>query len=221
MIVLVGCEYSARVRDSFRVLGHEAWSCDLLPCEGDPRWHLQCDLFEAIRLLKPELGIFHPPCTDLSVSGQRWQTDHWVLSEANGTHWIERDGAQVRAYWHDGKEKRAAQAAALAFVKRITEANVPKWAIENPVSRLSTLWRKPDQIISPWWFGHPEEKKTCLWLSHLPKLVPTHDVSAYMMTLPVHERHRVHHMSPGKDRWKDRSRTYSGIAAAMAMQWGA
>jgi hypothetical protein len=130
-----------------------------------------------------DLMIAHPPCTHLAVSGARW--------------------------W---KDKLPEQADALAFVRLLMDAPVPRIAIENPVSKISTAIRKPDQIVQPWQFGHGETKATCLWLKGLPLLVPTQVVDG--------REARIHKMSPGPDRWKERSRTYQGIADAMASQWG-
>ena len=197
MRVLVACEYSATVRDAFRARGHDAWSCDLLPSEGDSRRHLQIDVFRAIYQqgrFGPtgkawdrgwDLMIAHPPCTDLAVSGAR--------------HFAEK-----RA---DGRQQRA-----LDFVQRLLNAPIERIALENPVSVISTAIRKPDQIIQPWQFGHGETKATCLWLKNLSKLVPTNIVEG--------RSDRIHKMPPGPDRWKERSRTYQGIANAMADQWG-
>ena len=138
-----------------------------------------------------DMLIAHPPCTHLAVSGARWF-----------------------------KEKRQEQADALAFVRALLDAPIPRICIENPVSVISSKIRKPDQIIHPWMFGHMEQKTTCLWLQGLPKLMPTRDVKASMMALPKRERERLHYASPGPDRWRIRSRTFTGIAAAMASQWG-
>lgn len=184
--VLVACEFSGTVRDAFRALGHEAWSCDLLPCEADPTWHFRGDI--AGPLSAPhhwDLVIAHPPCTDLAVSGARWF-----------------------------KEKQAdgRQQASIDFFLRFVDC-APRWAIENPVGIMSRLYRKPNQIVHPWQFGHGETKATCLWLGGLPPLVPTDVVGG--------REARVHRMPPSPDRWKLRSLTYPGIAAAMAAQWGA
>ena len=183
MRVLVACEYSGRVRDAFRALGHQAWSCDLLPSETPSPYHLQGDVREWLDG-DWDLMIAHPPCTHLAVSGSRWF-----------------------------KDKREEQEEALGFVRYLMERDVPRIAIENPVSVISTRIRKPDQIIQPWQFGHGETKATCLWLKNLPPLVPTNIVKG--------RENRVHRMSPGPNRWKERSRTYQGIADAMASQWGA
>ena len=183
MRVLVACEYSAAVRDAFRAKGHDAWSCDLLPTEGDPQWHHEGDVFE-ILTDSWDLMIAHPPCTHLAVSGARWF-----------------------------KDKLVEQAEALEFVRRLLDAPIDKIALENPISIISSRIRKPTQIIQPWQFGHGETKATCLWLKNLPPLTPTKIVDG--------REARVHKMAPGPDRWKERSRTYQGIADAMAEQWGA
>lgn len=196
MRVLVACEFSGIVRDAFIAAGHDAWSCDVLPTEK-PGPHFECDVRG---ILDDPLGsgwdlmICHPPCTDLAVSGSR----HFEAKIADGR-----------------------QQAALDFVRLLLDAPIPRIALENPVSVISTKIRKPTQIVQPFQFGHPEQKKTCLWLKGLPPLQPTQDVYAEMMTLSKKERERVHYMSPGPDRWKARSRTFQGLADAMALQWGA
>ena len=182
MRVLVACEFSGTVRDAFLRRGHDAWSCDLLPTEGDPARHIQGDVAEVLAD-GWDLMIAHPPCTHLAVSGARWFRD-----------------------------KRKEQEEALAFVRLLLAAPVPRIALENPVSIISSRIRKPDQIIQPWQYGHGEVKATCLWLQNLPPLVPTAIVDG--------REARVHRMPPGPDRWKERSRTYSGVAEAMADQWG-
>lgn len=193
MNVLIGCECSAVVRDAFRRRGVNAWSCDLEPCDGDARWHYQMDVFEAIKRQPWDLAIFHPPCTHLAVSGAR--------------HFPE-------------KRKSGVQQEALQFVRDLMDCGVPKIAIENPISIISSAIRKPDQIIQPWQFGHPETKATCLWLKGLPLLHTVHNVYEEMMALPVSERHRIHRMPPGPGRAKERSKTFDGIAIAMSYQWG-
>lgn len=195
MNVLVACEYSGRVRDAFIRRGHTAISVDLLPSESDLGTHVQGDVLEYLSLFADrfDLMVCHPPCTDLAVSGSR----------------------HFKAKIADGRQERA-----LAFVRALLDAPIPRIALENPISVISSKIRKPDQIVQPWQFGHPETKATCLWLKGLPKLVPTRDVKAEMLSLPASERHRVHHMTPGPNRWKERSRTYQGIADAFADQWG-
>ncbi len=182
MRVLVACEYSGRVRDAFRRRGHDAWSCDLLECEGDSRYHLQQPV-EPLLADGWDLMVAHPPCTHLAVSGSR--------------------------YFH---RKQREQAEALDFVRLLMNAPIERWAIENPVSVISSAIAPPQQIIQPWEFGHGETKATCLWLKNLPRLRPTHLVEG--------REAKVHRMPPGPDRWKERSRTYQGIANAMADQWG-
>ena len=191
MRVLVACEYSGVVRDAFRQAGHLALSCDLLPTEvAGP--HYMGD----VRYLLNEgwdMMIAHPPCTHLAVSGARWF-----------------------------KEKTQEQKEALEFVRLLMNAPIPKICIENPVSIISSRIRKPDQTIQPWMFGHGETKATCLWLKNLPKLIPTHSEEDDMFfdTAPAERIPRVHMLAPSPDRWKERSRTFKGIAGAMARQWG-
>jgi site-specific DNA-cytosine methylase len=185
MRLLVACEYSGRVRQAFRKLGHDAISCDLLPSEDNSPFHFQFDVFELLATQEFDMMIAHPPCTHLSVSGAR----HFAAKQASGV-----------------------QQEALEFVQRLMDAPIKRIAIENPISIISSRIRKPDQIIQPWQFGHGETKATCLWLKGLPLLTPTKIVDG--------RENRVHRMPPGPDRWKERSRTYHGIADAMASQWG-
>jgi len=182
MRVLVACEFSGVVRRAFRARGHDAWSCDLLPAEDDSEHHFTADVLKLIGSGEWDLMIAHPPCTHLAVSGARWF-----------------------------KYKKRNQADALDFVRALLSAPIPRIALENPVSVISTRIRKPDQIIQPWQFGHGEVKATCLWLKNLPLLKPTKIVSG--------REARVHRASPGPGRWKVRSRTLEGIAQAMADQW--
>jgi hypothetical protein len=189
MRVLVACEFSGTVRNAFRALGHDAWSCDLLPAEDGSEFHLQKDVRDVIDCPWPnfygwEMMIAHPPCTHLAVSGARWF-----------------------------KEKAKEQAEALEFVRTLLDCPIPRIALENPVSIISSRIRKPDQIVHPWMFGHGETKATCLWLKNLPPLAPTMVVAG--------REQRIWKMGPSPDRWKERSRTFPGIAAAMASQWGA
>lgn len=201
MRVLVACEFSGVVRRAFRALGHDAYSCDLLPPEdGDYRHHYLNDIIDVLYPRDEETGyrvdspddwrgwdlmIAHPPCTDLAVSGAR----HFAAKKA------------------DGRQDRA-----LAFVRELLAAPIPRIALENPISIISSHIRKPDQIVQPWQFGHGETKATCLWLKGLPRLIPTNIVEG--------REARVHRMAPSPERWKERSRTLTGIAEAMAEQWG-
>ena len=182
--VLIACEYSGSVRDAFIALGHEAMSCDLLPTDA-PGPHYQGDVRDVLEY-PWDLMIAHPPCTDLSVSGAR----HFAAKRMDGR-----------------------QQASVSFFLRLAKADIPHIAIENPVCIMSSLWRKPDQTIQPWQYGHGETKATCLWLKNLPALKPTSVVDG--------REHRVHRLPPSPDRWKIRSKTYDGIARAMAEQWGA
>lgn len=183
MKVLIACEYSGAVRDAFIRAGHDAMSCDLLPTDASGP-HYQGDVFDIIGN-GWDLMVAHPPCTHLSVSGAR----HFAAKRADGR-----------------------QQAAVDFFMALANADISCIAIENPVCIMSSLWRKPNQIIQPWQFGHGETKATCLWLKGLPKLTPTNIVSG--------RADRIHKMPPSPDRWKLRSTTYQGIADAMASQWG-
>lgn len=204
MRVLIACEFSGIVRDAFRARGHDAWSCDLLPSESDPRWHLQQDARTAIEAIgadstgDPHLIIAHPPCTYLCNSGVRWLAP----------------GGKLDAKRHKLMQK------ACDFFATLYWANVPHVAVENPVMHgyardyLQSAWKVPpfSFSIQPWQFGEPEIKRTCFWVRSLPTLQPTKIVSGRTA--------RVHRASPGVDRWKERSRTLPGIAEAMAAQWG-
>lgn len=184
MKILVACEESQAVTVELRKLWHEAYSCDIIPCSGGhPEWHLQCDALELLKM-QWDMILAFPPCTDLAVSGARYF-------------------AAKRA---DGRQQRS-----IDFFMQFANADCPRIAIENPVGIMSTVWRKLDQIIQPWQFGHGETKKTCLWLKGLPPLTPTNIVDG--------REHRVWRMPPGLERAKLRSKTYAGVAQAMAQQW--
>ena len=253
MRVLIACEYSGIVRDAFAELGHDAWSCDILPTER-PGNHIQDDVLQHLHR-NWDLMIAHPPCTYLSVSGMHWTTRG--LRDPGLTEY------------------------ALDFVRRLMDAPIQRIAIENPISIISSRIRKPDQIIQPWWFGHDASKKTCLWLKNLPKLEMYYPQvvapkgwqrvmgAADMLECdscgePFCPEHNAHYgdcecigphedeatikfvdgvmfgtretpppkmiwsnqtasgqnkLPPSKDRWKERSRTFTGIATAMATQW--
>lgn len=201
MKILVACEESQAVTIELRKLGHEAYSCDIIPCSGGhPEWHIQCDalgLLQGHTLLFPQdrstpysyvekwdMIIAFPPCTDLAVSGARYF-------------------AQKQA---DGRQQRS-----IEFFMKFANADCDKIAIENPIGIMSSKWRKPDQIIQPWQFGHGETKATCLWLKGLPLLTPTNVVDG--------REQRIWRMPPSTERAKERSKTYLGIAKAMAEQW--
>jgi len=199
MKVLVACEYSGSVRDAFKALGHDATSCDLLPTDA-PGKHHQGDMFEIIND-GWDLMVAHPPCTHLAVSGARWF-----------------------------KHKQTEQKDALAFVQRIMDAPIKHIAIENPVSIISSRIRRPEQIIQPWQFGDPFTKTTCLWLKNLPSLAPTKivDKGEFFEWIDKKTGKKKRQgmwykeaWSKGDQRWKIRSKTFQGIADAMAAQWGA
>lgn len=196
MNVLAACESSGTVREAFRKLGHNAWSCDLLAADDGSQHHYQADAILAIGWDAWDLVIAHPPCTHLASSGAR----HFAVKRADGR---QQQGIDLF----------------LAVVEACRK-HAKAWAVENPIGIMSRLYRKPDQIIQPWMFGHPETKATCLWTQGLAPLVPTNNVKAEMLALPVAQRNRIHRMPPSKDRWKMRSKTYQGIADAMASQWG-
>lgn len=219
MLVLVACEESQAVCKAFRAKGHIAYSCDILPCSGGhPEWHIQGDVLRIINgntgfrtedgewhkvLGRWELIIAHPPCTHLAISGARWFPE---------------------------KQKDFRQQKAVAFFMQMALADCDKIAVENPVGIMSNCYRKPDQIIQPYEYGHHARKATCLWLKHLPKLVPTNLVD------PGEILHGGYSVGAAADmardengkiiRWNDprtamiRSKTFPGIAEAMASQWG-
>lgn len=211
MNVLVGCEFSGVVREAFRRRGHEAWSCDMLPADDGSPYHIQADLNFVLnypdrvlggmprwmREVRWDLLIAHPPCTYLTNAGVRWLYQGGKGAQPDSARW------------------RAMQDAA-AFFRVCLDAPVPKVAVENPImhthAREAGEIPPPTQIVQPWMFGHGESKATCLWLKNLPLLSPSNVVSG--------RTPRVHHESPGPDRWKRRSVTLQGIADAMADQWG-
>jgi hypothetical protein len=201
--VLIACEFSGIVRQAFRALGHDAYSCDLLPAEDGPGTkHIQGDALKAIKSAKWDLLIAHPPCTYLCNSGVRWLAPSGVINQ----------------------ERHALMIQACDFFAQLLAADIPRVCVENPTMHkyarnyLQEAWRvtrhdaRPTQSIQPWQHGHGETKRTCLWLRGLPELKPSNIVSG--------RTPRVHHASPGADRWKERSRTLPGIAKAMAEQWG-
>lgn len=213
MRVLVGCEYSGRVRDAFIARGHDAMSCDLLPTDA-PGPHYQGSVFDVLDW-DWDLAIFHPPCTYLTNAGVRWlyQYDSKLKQTV-----VDSDGNKVRNEdrWENMRE-------GAEFFKTLLECSIPKIAVENPVMHKyarDIVGRGPDQIVQPWMFGHMETKATGLWLKGLDPLVETDNVKDDMMKLSVKERSRIHYLPPSADRWKIRSTTFGGIAQAFAEQWG-
>ena len=205
MKVLVACEESQRVCMAFRERGHEAYSCDIVPCSGGhPEWHLQQDVLPLLKE-KWDMIIAFPPCTYLTVTGNRWFN-------------IDRYGEKAIQRHKDRKE-------AIDFFMAFANADCERIAIENPVGIMSSEWRKPNQIINPWQFGDAFEKKTCLWLKGLPELTPTNIVEIPPRkkfdsgkSMPSWYAEAWH--LPKEERAKLRSKTFPGIARAMAEQWG-
>jgi len=209
MKILVACEESQAVTKELRKLGHESFSCDLLPCSGGhPEWHYQQDVFDVINK-GWDMMIAHPPCTFLAVSGARWLYN--------------KDGSKNEERWKN-------QAEALDFVQRLMDAPIDKIAIENPISVISSNIRKPEQIIQPWMFGDKAQKSTCLWLKNLPLLEPTDIVEKgefieFISKKGVKKKQPKWYFDALKnaktpaERRTLRSKTFKGIAEAMAKQW--
>lgn len=188
MRVLVACEFSGIVRDAFRAKGHDAWSCDLIPCERDSQFHIQSDVLQELDK-GWDMMIAHPPCTYLCNSG---------------VSWLKKD-----------ESRREKMNLGALFFSYLLKASIPRIAVENPIPHkyaLERIGRKYDQLIQPWEFGHGETKATCLWLKNLPPLMAT--------SLHSGREQRLHRLPPSPTRAKERSRTYQGIANAMAQQWG-
>lgn len=197
---LVACECSAIVRDALRALGHDAWSCDLKPCERDPRWHIQGDVLEHLGERWDGM-IAHPECTYLTVAN---------------------NGPMARGCsLYSAAEAQRRRSGAKDFFMAMINAPIPHLAVENPVGVMSSAYRKPDQIIQPWHFGDDASKKTCLWLKGLPKLVETNRLAGDDKTRRANQTpNGQNNLSPSETRKADRARTYQGIADAMAAQWG-
>lgn len=207
MNILVACEESQAVTIEMRRMGHTAFSCDIIDCSGGhPEWHIKqdvlplldgdclfttCDGQHHYQIFQWDMIIAFPPCTHLCNSGARWFTE--------------------------GRKPLSLRDEAAEFFMRFVTADCERIAIENPIGVMSTRYRKPNQVIHPWMFGHPEQKATCLWLKGLPNLVETDNVKDYMMTLPHRERSRIWWLGSGHA--KERSKTFPGVAKAMAEQW--
>ena len=202
MRVLVACEFSQTVTKEFRKKGHEAFSCDIVDCEFNDEWHIKGD---ARDILNDgwDLMICHPPCTYLTVTGNKW----------------------MKPEYSDRFPDRPRQREeAVDFFKTLYEANIPKIAVENPVGIMSSILRKPDQIIQPYQFGHSASKKTCLWLKNLPLLTPTNIVDkgefiTYKSGKKMAKWYADAASNSPEERTKIRNRTFLGIAEAMANQW--
>lgn len=219
MKVLIACEESQAVCKAFREQGHEAYSCDIIePSGGHPEWHILGDALEALKggqittmdgathdVSKWDLLIAHPPCTYLSAAGNRW-----FNVERYGEKAVERANNRDKAAW---------------FFMQFINADIDRIAVENPIGAMSTRYKKPTQIIQPYWFGDPERKSTCLWLKGLPELTPTDIVEPNIIYYQNgNGTDSPWHMEtmklPAKERAKARSKTFPGIAKAMAEQWG-
>lgn len=209
MKILVGCEESQAVTIELRKLGHEAYSCDIKSCSGGyPEWHLKGDVLKmilggtfftqnggVIDVYNWDMGIFFPDCTYLTISANKWYADQPPR----------KSGTLV------GRARREAREKAIDFFMILYNSNIPKVGVENPIGVISSRFRKPEQVLQPWMFGHGETKATCLWLRGLSKLTPTDIVKG--------REQRLHYLPKTKDRATIRSRTYPGIAKAMALQW--
>jgi hypothetical protein len=218
--ILVACEESQAVTKELRALGHEAFSCDLLPCSGGhPEWHIQGDVFEVINQ-GWDIMIAHPPCTFLSASGAGW------LYHPDDKHLPTQERRPHPLYPNRIKDRDDA----VEFVKRLYESDIPCIAIENPIGQLSSLWRKPDQIMQPWMFGDKASKSTCFWLKGLPKLVPTEIVDkgeffefttkkGEVKKQPMWYFKALSEAKTPAERRTLRSKTFQGMAKAMAKQW--
>ena len=231
MKVLVACEESQRVCSAFRARGHEAYSCDIIDCSGGhPEWHIKGDV---LPILSPPKDVIltsyppkYPPIVFKTMDGQEHQVDRWDLIIAHppctyltvtGNRWF-----NVEKYGDKARERIKLREEAKEFFMKFANADCDKIMIENPVGVMSTAWRKPDQIVQPYYFGDPFEKRTCLWLKGLPKLKKTNEVEpeprikyASGCTMPAWYANL-----PPKDRAKERSKTFPGFAEAMAEQWG-
>lgn len=198
MRILIACEYSGISRRAFEALGHDVWSADFEQAEDGAQNHYVGDCFDLINGAHWDLMIAHPPCTYLSVSG---------------LHWNKRR-----------PERAEMTEQSLDFVRRLMAAPIERIAIENPVSCISSRIRKPDQIIQPWQFGEDASKATCLWLKNLPLLVPTQIIDGRLVNGKRRWSNQTdsgqNKLAPSATRWKDRSRTYPGVAQAWAAQWG-
>ena len=192
MKVLIACEFSGVVTNAFRLKGHEAWSCDILPTDSNPDWHIQGDVLKQLDK-NWDMMIAHPPCTYLCNSGVSWL-------HKDESRWIELEKASE-------------------FFKTLLEYDIPKICVENPIPHKYGKLPKYSQIVQPYEYGHPERKATCLWLKNLPKLKPTNNVKDEMLKLPKTQQQRTFYV-PIKDRAKNRSITFEGIAKAMVEQWG-
>lgn len=217
MKILVGCEESQAITKEFRKLGHEAYSCDLLPCSGGhPEWHIQGDIFEVIDSKEWDMMIAHPPCTFLSSSGSQW------LSHPDDRELPFEDRRPNPKY----PNRRQDMQDSVEFVKRLYDCKIPRIAIENPIGLLSSRWKKPNQIIQPWMFGDEATKSTCLWLKNLPEITATNIVGkgekVFYKSGKSHPKWYADALVNAKtkeERQTLRSKTFQGMAEAIAQQY--
>ncbi len=201
MNILIACEFSGTVRDAFIEKGHNAVSCDLLPSDSNFGDHYQGSVFDIINE-GWDMMIAHPPCTYLTNAGVTWLYN--------------KDKTKNELRWEEMGQ-------GAEFFKRLLNAKIPRICVENPIMHKyakDIIGVNQSQIVQPWMFGHPESKATCLWLKGLPLLQETNNVKKQFLALPKREAQRLHYLPPSADRWKIRSKTYDGVAAAMASQWG-
>lgn len=229
MNIIIGCEESQIVCKALRAAGHDAYSCDVKPCSGGhPEWHIHGDVLAVlcggnvylqngtrVFIENWDMGIFHPECTYLTITANSWFKDQPAR----------KSGTLV------GEARRAARIEAAAFFLKLYNCKIPKIAMENPIGVMSTWLRRPDQVIHPYQYGHPEKKATCLWLKGLPLLMPTNIVEPEFYVAsgkkysPTHYNskrslNRLDPLPAGPERSTLRSKTYTGIADAIAKQWG-
>lgn len=213
MKILIACEYSGVVRDAFLARGHDAMSCDLLPTDV-PGPHYEGDVFDVIDD-GWDMMIAHPTCKYLTNSSSK----HLYKMDGKGKSLFDAEGNKI-----PDNTRWARMRIGSLFFKELWEWDIEMIAVENPImlgyAKELIGCGDQDQIVQPWWFGHPEKKATCLWLKNLPPLVETHNVYNEMMRLPKKEAQKCHMTSPGPDRWKSRSTTLTGVGAAMAARWG-
>lgn len=202
---IIGCETSGVTREAFRKFGINCWSVDILPSDNNSKFHIQDDILKVLKMdfvKNVRGGIFHPPCTYLTNSANKWYKEQPKR----------KSGTLV------GKERLQAREEAVEFFMKLWNSNIYRIAIENPIGIMNSRLFKP-QVIQPYMFGHLETKATCLWLKNLPKLIPTTDLKEQTLSLPEKERMKLHYLSKTDERWKLRSKTFQGIGDAFAEQW--
>jgi hypothetical protein len=205
---LIGCENSQVITNALRAKGVNAYSCDLLPTSGNDEYHLQCDVLELLNM-GWFAGIFHPDCTFLTAAN--------TYIKRGCSKYTPEQAIEFREQAIEFREQ------AIEFFLKFTNSKIQKWAIENPIGIMSSIYRKPDQIIHPWQFGHDASKATCLWIKNFPLLRPTQHIAPRLVNYKPRRGNQTdsgqNRLSPSEDRWKERAETYQGIADAIAAQW--